>query len=236
MSLKLIAFFIPLFGCNVDEKKTEEKKPEPVPVQMTPIAQSDCAKHLFKNRGKAPLAFLEGMAKVYERECHSPINPLGPSERDALSLYGMRATQLDVFTLLIGLGMRESSGKYCEGRDLSAHNVTASTAEAGMFQFSFNSISADSTLRSIYTYYKGHPESCELETFSKNVTCKQSDKTIYGSGEGAEFQRLARSCPAFSAVYAASLIRVLRKHFGPLNRHEAEVVPACQKMLEERCT
>ena len=36
-----------------------------------------------------------------------------------------------LFALILGLGMRESSGRYCEGRDMSASNVSAETAECG---------------------------------------------------------------------------------------------------------
>jgi hypothetical protein len=43
-----------------------------------------------------------------------------------------------LFVLMIGLGMRESSGRYCEGRDQSASNTSADTAEAGLFQTSWN--------------------------------------------------------------------------------------------------
>lgn len=35
------------------------------------------------------------------------------------------ATLRHVFVLLFGLGMRESSGRYCEGRDRSVSNTTA---------------------------------------------------------------------------------------------------------------
>jgi len=38
----------------------------------------------------------------------------------------------------MGLGMRESSGRYCEGRDRNANNVTSDTAEAGLFQMSWD--------------------------------------------------------------------------------------------------
>ena len=40
-----------------------------------------------------------------------------------------------LFVMLLGLGMRESSGRYCEGRDFGT-NVSADTAEAGMYQTS----------------------------------------------------------------------------------------------------
>jgi len=37
--------------------------------------------------------------------------------------------------------MRESSGQYCCGRDTSEDNTTADTAEAGLFQMSWNAMS-----------------------------------------------------------------------------------------------
>ena len=40
----------------------------------------------------------------------------------------------DVNTLAEITGMRESSGQHCCGRDISADNVTADTAEAGLFK------------------------------------------------------------------------------------------------------
>ena len=73
-----------------------------------------------------------------------------PRNDDALAVYqaqfqadGMRndAAGVDTlrhsYALLIGLGMMESSGKYCEGRDVSQCFTTADNAEAGLFQTSF---------------------------------------------------------------------------------------------------
>src|SRR5262249_10854782 len=65
--------------------------------------------------------------------------PLGGTSSDALAWYGAAAgdrstTLRQLFALLYGLGMRESSGNCFEGRDRSASNVTADTAEAGLFQ------------------------------------------------------------------------------------------------------
>jgi hypothetical protein len=216
---------------------------QPAPIQSIPldIAGSDCVRHIWKDRGKAPLAFIEGMVNVYKLNCKTPVKPVGSSDRDVVSYYGLQNTQLDLYTFLIGLGMRESSGKYCEGRDTTANNITASTAEAGMFQFSYNSISADygtaaeSRLRERYAYYKANPSACDLPTFSKGVTCKQNDSTIYGTGEGATFQKLSRNCPRFAVEYAAILVRVLRKHFGPINRKEVEIAQSCRTLLEQAC-
>jgi len=53
-----------------------------------------------------------------------------------------------------------------------------------------------------------------------------------GNGTGAAFQRMMKTCPAFATEYAVVMLRINRKHFGPINRHEAELRPECEKMLE----
>lgn len=211
--------------------------PEP-PRPKIDVLASECAKEKHGNRGAPPKAFMVGITNVFkEKAACEPVDQLGAKERDALTHYELIPSQPTLYALLVGLAMRESSGKYCEGRDLSANNVKAETAEAGMFQFSFNSISADygtaaqSRLRKIYAYYKANPDKCH-EEFKEGITCKQSDSTIYGSGEGAVFQRLARSCPAFAVEYAAVAVRVVKNHFGPLVRKEAEVKKSCVELFK----
>ena len=93
-------------------------------------------------------------------------------------------------------------------------------AEAGAFQYSYNSINAASELKDLFYNYRGkYPRVCS----SKN----------WGDGIGFEFQKLSKENPEFSIKYAARLIRVLRKHFGPINRREVEYVPACREMLSK---
>ena len=58
-----------------------------------------------------------------------------------------------LFVLLTGLGMRESSGRYCEGRDMAALNTTAETAEAGLFQTSYNARFGDPLLPELFAKY-----------------------------------------------------------------------------------
>lgn len=169
----------------------------------------------------------------------------GNSSKDALTYYqpefnklkittnqaGVEAVQA-IYTLGFGLGMRESSGKYCEGWDTSAgSNRKSDEGEAGLYQFSYNSISASPDLKSLYIEYINSPNRCLLNVFQENVTCKS--QTVLGTGSGAEFQKFVKQCPAFAAEYGMSLLRVLRKHFGPINRKEAEVKPVCEKVLTQ---
>lgn len=223
----------------------------------TIAANSTCASYSWSGRSKAPAGYIKGMALTYARSfCRlktsesSPttlVNILsgaaGSSTTDALALYASTFSNLSMdvnnsgigalrslYTLGIGLGMRESSGKYCEGRDMSASNTSASTAEAGMFQTSYDSMGASAELSNLYAEYKANPNNCFLDTFKANVSCGSS--SIYGSGEGATYQALNKSCPAFAAEYAMVMLRVRRNHYGPINRKEAEVTTACNQMLK----
>jgi hypothetical protein len=137
-----------------------------------------------------------------------------------------------LFVLLIGLGMRESSGKHCEGRDVSANNTTAETAEAGLFQTSFNARSASPLLPSLFAHYSAHPAGF-LDVFKEGVHCSASSHENFGSGDGREFQRLSKQCPAFAAEFAAVALRHVRSHWGPIKNRHAEVRKECDAMLRQ---
>ena len=169
----------------------------------------------------------------------------GSSRRDAIASYSSRFNQLGMsvstsgestlralFTLETGLGMRESSGNYCTGWDTSAGSSRASSeAEAGPFQTSFNSFSASSELGKLYAYYQAHPSSCLLAAYKQGASC--AAQSILGSGAGAAYQRFVKSCPAFAADSAAITLRVLRGHFGPIIRGEAEVTSGCNQLFTD---
>lgn len=198
------------------------------------VQQSDCYKRQWKDRGQIPLGFLQGMAINFYKNKDEATRPLGLSAKDALMYYGVtEPSKVAEYTFLVGLAMRESTGRHCVGRDASAGNTSAETCEAGAFQFSYNSRGADSELKSLIEYYDKHPEECELLLFSKNVTCKAQDWKNYGVGAGVAFQEMAKRCPVFAVEYTAVAIRVLRKHFGPIGRKEVEYSSACKKMFTE---
>lgn len=220
-------------------------------------SESKCASYAWKNRGVAPPAYVKGMALGFARAVcmleagWQPTMDTAQKDRnnlnyDALTVYAPRFKALGiktdtsgvdtlraVYLLGMGLGMRESSGKYCTGRDMSAGFSSSDTAETGLFQFSMNSISAWGGLKNIYSKYQADPSQCALEVFSKNVSCSSGDAKNWGTGAGFEFQKFTKACPAFAAEYAMLLIRSLRKHFGPLNREEAELEPSCNDMLKK---
>ena len=225
--------------------------------QITQIAASSSIAHYnWKDRGVAPAGYIKGMAVVYARVyCKLKAGDAAATEmakaktssatKDALAWYGekFQAAGLDnshagadtlrhLFVLLIGLGMRESSGKHCVGRDRSASNTTAATAEAGLFQTSFNARTASPLLPQLFAQYSATPAGF-VEIFKEGVHCKPSDLENFGSGAGKKFQRLSKASPAFAAEFAAVGLRNIRKHWGPINRREAEIRSECDVMLRQ---
>jgi len=215
---------------------------------------SSCANYSWKNRGIAPIGYIKGVALSYARslcrlKTSSPLSSVmsasnsSNSAKDAISLYQSNFTSLPIligasgegplralYVLGMGLGMRESSGAYCEGWDKSAgSNRSSSAAEAGVFQTSYDSIGSSPELSKLYTEYKASPERCLLDVFKEGASCTRS--SILGTGTGAEYQAFNKSCPAFATEYAMTMLRVQRSHYGPINRKEAEVVPACNQLL-----
>jgi hypothetical protein len=223
--------------------------------QILRIAEeSPISSFRWKDRGVAPRGYVKGMSVVYARvyckvkagdpgaiEMAKP--DTGNPDRDALTWYaalfndvGMDnhtagvGTLRHLFVLLVGLGMRESSGRHCEGRDRSGVNVTADTAEAGLFQSSFNASQANELLPQLFQHYLRHPSGF-VEIFKEGVSCRPSDLENFGTGDGREFQRLSKECPAFAAEFAAIGLRHLRKHWGPIHRKEVQLAPECDALL-----
>lgn len=215
---------------------------------------SEIRTYAWKNRGRAPLGYVQGMALGFARvicklnsgaatAVEAAKADTGDDVRDALAHYrpefaalGMSNaaagsdTLRHLFALLMGLGMRESSGRHCEGRDMSAQNVQAETCETGLFQFSYNSRTASPRLPELIQAYAGRSDF--LTTFRKGVTCDDDSWSVYGTGPGADFQELAKRCPAFAVEYGAVLLRNRRRHFGPINQKKAELRPAAAALFK----
>jgi hypothetical protein len=231
--------------------------------KISEIAErSRCATYDWKDRGVAPKAYMRGMALVFARAiCHPerenvkvasspvPVPSKAAENSDGLRWYNSRFSALGIaqvrngldnlrhtFTLLVGLGMRESTGQHCTGRDMTANFNTSDSAEAGLFQTSWGAHSSDPSLAKLFAHYKANPSECLLNVFSKGVSCPPSDWKNWGKGEGAEWQKLTKKCPAFAADYAAVVLRKNGGHageFGPIVRREAELLPACHSMLQD---
>ena len=230
--------------------------------------RSQCAAHVWKNRGRALPSYMQGMALTFARAvCHperadvqvvsAPVD-LSARSDDGLAIYkdifsaaGMRNDQSGVdtlrhsYALLIGLGMRESSGKFCEGRDVSQCFTTADSAEAGLFQTSFGARRFSPVLEPLFQAYSADQKGCMQDAFkgatcrivhSANPTCPAATSDVAGTGPGADWQRLTKTCPAFATEYGAVILRTHggpRGEFNPIRKREAELLPECDNMLQQ---
>jgi peptidoglycan hydrolase-like protein with peptidoglycan-binding domain len=221
------------------------------------VGESAIAKYPWKGRGVAPFSYTYGMALAFASQLtrlqagHSAAIEMAKADthnddKDALSWYrsnftakGMSNatagadTLRHLFVLMLGLGMRESSGHHCEGRDLSASNTTADSAEAGLFQMSWDAHSASGEIGKLMDEYGDDEGLCFLGAFADGIQCSTSSWANYGSGKGHDFQKLAKQCPGFAVASCAVGLRNIRKHWGPINRKEAEIVTAADTMFAD---
>jgi Putative peptidoglycan binding domain len=224
-------------------------------------AKSKVAGLRWKDRGVAPEGYIKGMALAYatcvrkfeqgDMTTHEIAKAeTGDIEHDALALYrgqfrkiGMdnsmtgRKVLRSVFVFLLGLGMRESSGAHCCGRDQSARNVQSDTCEAGLFQTSWNyhvcSTDAEMLFDEYFHALKQVEPQCQIVAFEDGVDCSADEWENYGSGTGAQFQELSKICPAFAVESAAVGIRNLRKHWGPIGRMQVQLTPEAEALFLE---
>jgi len=232
------------------------------PEQQQKIKQIVSASSIFnyswRDRGKAPKGYTWGMGLAFAQTYlklldHHPAavemaKARKNSDKDALNVYRSEYERLNMpneqngpntlrhlYALLLGQGMRESSGKHCEGRDMSADNVQSDTAEAGLFQTSYNAhASSDPEFDALMAEYStaAMKPTCYLDTFAEGVTCSDSDWSNYGSGAGYNFQKLCKECPAFAVETCALTLRNLCNHYGPIVRKETELKREADDMFK----
>lgn len=209
----------------------------------------------WNDRGKAPSGYYAGMAKSFalaltrlksgDAGAHIMAQAdTGDDDHDALAWYAdeFKAQEMDnsrdgpetlrhLFVMMIGLGMRESSGNHWCGRDMSASNVSSDTCEGGFAQTSWNISSCSSEIPPLLPEYWANPQGFR-DSFERG--CPQpsaDDLDVYGSGSGARYQFLAKYSPAFHALVTAIGMRKLRQHWGPINRSEVQIVPKIDDLL-----
>ncbi len=213
--------------------------------------------HWWKNQDLAPKGYIKGMAVTFARvycklKAHESTAvemakaQTGDANTDALAFYesvfsaaGMsnHTAGADVlrhlFVLLTGLGMAESNGIYCTGRDRSATNTQEDTAEAGLFQASYNLRSSSPLLKPLFLQYKANPDGF-LPVFQERVKpCSPADLENFGTGEGHDYQQLAKTCPAFAAEFTAIGLRNNRRHWGTIKNNLVEILPACDTLYKQ---
>jgi hypothetical protein len=218
---------------------------------------SRIANYNWDDRGIAPDGYVTGFALAFAntyRQLLAGYSPAvemakknsGNSEKDVLQWYytQYRDAEMDntrdgpdtlrhLWALLMGLGMRESSGQHCCGRDQSADNTSSDTAEAGLFQTSYNAHTCSSEFDELMRAFGAGELQGFLAQFEDGVSCSSSDWDSYGSGMGKEFQDLCKSEPAFACETCAVVLRKLRQHYGPINREEAELKTDADVMLHQ---
>jgi hypothetical protein len=219
------------------------------------VNTSAITNYFWKDRGRTKIGFYKGIALVFARVyCKLKAGDTaakemakaatGNSNKDALTYYADKfaeygmvnevdgtSTLRHLFVFMVGLAMRESSGKYCEGRDKSAENFDGDTAEAGLFQTSYNARKAHILLPKIFEYYKDNPDGF-VEVFKEGFTpCSLEDLKNHGTGDGKDFQKLSKESPAFAAEFTAIALRNKRDHWGPINNKHVEIKPECNIMF-----
>ena len=139
-----------------------------------------------------------------------------------------------LFVMLLGLRhARTNSGRYCEGRDLSADNVSADTAEASLHQTSYNIRSCNEHIATLLDDYWANPNGF-LGTFRVGVSPDKDDLGNFGSGDGAKHQFLSKFAPAYHVFISGLGLRYLsgeNGHWGPVRRREVELKADADKML-----
>jgi hypothetical protein len=220
---------------------------------------SAIASYSWRDRGQAPRGCTQGMALAFAQSFkrlaaqHPAELEMSKartnSDKDVLHLWrdefddlGMSNERSGIDTLrhlyafMLGSAMRESSGKHCCGRDQSASNVQSDTAEAGMFQTSWNAHSAsDPEFNSAMDEFSqsANKATCYLEAFDDEVSCSSSDWSCYGSGDGYDFQKLCKECPTFAVITHGLTLRNLCNHYGPVQRGEVELKREADQMFQE---
>jgi hypothetical protein len=209
----------------------------------------------WPQRGHAPAGYIKGMALTFARVyckllasdagAKEIAQPIRDDNDDVLVHYAERfaASGMDntgsasdrlrhLFTLLVGHGMRESSGEYGEGADPNNHDQNADTSEAGLFQTSFNlrrSVGhvAPPLMDELINLYTAHGDSF-LDTFKEGCRAPKPD---VGVGPGQQFQQLCKTAPAFGAEFTLIGYRHQYEHWGPLANLAADLNTDCDQML-----
>jgi hypothetical protein len=234
----------------------EPPLPKAMAEQIYTMAQtSEIADYSWPDRGIPPPGYIAGMALSFavalrraeagDDAAKVMAKELGNTDKDALAWYKTELTSkglklgtwderlLALFTLMIGLGPRESSGKYCEGRDLSASNVEADTAEASLVQTSWNIRSFSSAIGPLLPEYWENPGNGFLHEFKEGITATKNNLDSFGSGDGARYQFLSRFCPLFHLMVSAVGLRTGRQHWGPIGRREVTIKKEAADLLRD---
>ena len=203
--------------------------------------------YVWKDRGRSPSGYIAGIGQCFALAliwlaAHDPAavemaQAAGDTDEDALAWYAAEFARLDLendtagaetlrnlFALIIGLCMRESSGKYYEGIDVSAgsSSTSADTCEAGLAQMSWNMRTCSPNMPKLLETFFNDPNGF-FSMFSEGLTPTAGGLRNYGTGQGVMFQFIAKRSPAAAVMMAGLGLRKRRKHWGPIVRREVEL-------------
>ncbi len=236
-------------------KDGEPPLPKALADQIYTMAQtSEIAEFNWPGRGVAPPGYVPGMAlcfavalrraeagdaaaKVMSKELGSPDTDALAWCKPELASKGLTFGTWDarlraLFTLQTGLGPRESSGRYFEGRDMSASNVESETCEAGLTQTSWNIRNGSSSIPPLLPQFWKNPNGF-LDVFKEGLAPTSNNLDSYGSGDGLRYQFLSRFAPLFHVLVTATGLRVLRAHWGPVVGHEVTIKKEVDDLLKD---
>ena len=241
------------------ELKTEhDSNPEIAIVDI--VDKADITNTIWENRGKAVWGYYHGMALMFAalykrlkngdpiakemaKKLHSD------SDRDALKKLnavfinkGMtNDTEEDrlrhLFVLMYGLGVMESNGKHCEGKDATMNFDHGDDTEAGLFQTSYNVKSvAKEKLMHLFNSYRSSKPSGFLKYFKRGFDYYET--LNYGTGDAKEFQKLSKECPAFTVEFTAIALRNVSNHWAPIKHYQnpergVQINSNCDELLKQ---
>lgn len=235
-----------VIGPNTWEALYEGSPLTPTGQAVADLARNSAlAKVSWRDRGKAPVGYIIGMALTYWSVFNRRLTDdavkamgktLGSADKDVLKWYQDELDDLEwpldsaeerlraLFAIQIGLGMRESSGRFCEGRDMSASNTSSDTCEAGLFQTSWNANGASSEMRNLFDDWADAQNTQGMRVeYSEGVKGSKDEWNCYGSGNGLLYQAMSKIYPQFHTEFTAIGMRYLRAHWGPIGRREVEL-------------
>lgn len=215
----------------------------------------------WENRGKAAWGYYYGMALMFAslyfrlkngdslvKEMAKVLN--SDRDRDALKRFdevfaenkmynnkGEEDRLRHLFVLMFGLGVMESNGKHCAGKDATMNFDHGDDTEAGLFQTSYNVRSvAKEKLSRVFEMYRKSKAKGFLQYFKKGFTYYETKN--YGTGDAEEFQKLSKECPAFSVEFTAIALRNVSNHWAPVKHindteRQLQIKTECNELLKQ---
>lgn len=227
-------------------------------------ATSSIASYNWNDRGRMAIGYTTGVALAFantyrqwqigyppavemaKANTHNSDEDVLSWEKGRFDAVGMDNSKDGADTLrhlwayVLGLGVRESSGEHCCGRDESVpvgyYGPPSNTTEAGAWQTSWDAHTCSPQFDVLFDAFSrgggANPQGF-LDAFKQGVSCSSSQWACYGDGQGYQHQEMSKNQPAYAAEVCAIALRNLRKHFGPVGRREVEILKSADAMLKQ---